>query len=174
MYSFPSFEPVCCSTSGSNCCFLSCIQVLQEADKVVWYSHFFKTFPQFALIHTVKGFSVVNDASRCFSGIPVLFLIQRTLPIWSLVPLPFLNPACTSGSSLFTYCWSLAWRILSITLLAYEMSAITWWFEHSLALPLSGIGMKAVHVSSDLLIFLKQSEVLALSFLCIFWHKWKC
>ena len=55
-----------------------------------------------------------------------------------------------------------------MTLLACEMSAITWWFEHSLALPLSGIGMKAVHVSSELLIFLKQSELLALSFLRIF------
>ena len=43
-------------------------------------------------------------------------LIQWMLAIWSLVPLPFLNPACTCGSSQFTYCWSLAWRILSITL----------------------------------------------------------
>ena len=42
------------------------------------------------------------------------------LAIWSLVPLPLLNPAWTSGSSRFTYCWSLAWRILSIILLAYE------------------------------------------------------
>ena len=64
------------------------------------------------------------------------------LVIWSLVPLPFLNPAWTSGSSRFTYCWSLAWRILSITLLACEMSAIVWYFEHSLALPFFGIGMK--------------------------------
>ena len=38
-------------------------------------------------------------------------MIQRMLVIWSLVLLSFLNPACTSGSSLFTYCWSLAWRI---------------------------------------------------------------
>jgi len=45
-------------------------------------------------------------------------IIQRMLAIWSLVPLPFLNPAWTSGISWFTYCWSLAWRILSITLLA--------------------------------------------------------
>ena len=64
------------------------------------------------------------------------------LAIWSLVSLPFLNPAWTSGSSWLTYCWSLAWRILSITLLAYEMSAIVRWFEHSLALPFFGIGMK--------------------------------
>ena len=48
-------------------------------------------------------------------------MIQQMLAIWSLVPLPFLKPAWTSGSSRFTYCWSVAWRILSITLLACEM-----------------------------------------------------
>ena len=57
-------------------------------------------------------------------------------------PLPFLNPAWTSGSSWFTYSWSLAWSILSITLLACVMSAIIWKFEYSLALPLFGVGMK--------------------------------
>ena len=56
--------------------------------------------------------------------------------------LPLLNPAWTSGSSWFMYCWSLAWRILSIILLVCEMSAIVWSFEHSLALPFFGIGMK--------------------------------
>ena len=45
-------------------------------------------------------------------------MIQRMLAIWSLVLLYFLKPAWTSGISQFTYCWSLAWRILSITLLA--------------------------------------------------------
>ena len=64
------------------------------------------------------------------------------LPIWSLLPLPFLKPAWTSGSSLFTYYWSLAWRILSITLLVCEMSVIVWSFEHSLQLPFFRIGMK--------------------------------
>ena len=44
-------------------------------------------------------------------------MIQRMLAIWSLVPLPFLKPAWTSGSSRFAYCWSLAWRILSITVI---------------------------------------------------------
>ena len=58
------------------------------------------------------------------------------LAIWSLVLLPFPKPACTSGISWFMRCWSLAWRILSITLQTHEMSAIVWWFEHSLALPL--------------------------------------
>ena len=51
-------------------------------------------------------------------------MTQQMLAIWSLAPLPFLKPAWTSGSSWFMYCWSLAWRILSITLLACEMSAI--------------------------------------------------
>ena len=64
------------------------------------------------------------------------------LAIWSLVPQLFLKPAWTSGSWRFTYCWSLAWRILSITLLAYEMSTTVWEFEHSLALPFFGIKMK--------------------------------
>ena len=50
-------------------------------------------------------------------------MVQRILAIWSLVPLPFLNPAQTSGSFQFIYCVSLAWRILNITLLACEMSA---------------------------------------------------
>ena len=62
MYSFPNLEPVRCSMSGSNCCFLICIQVSQEAGKVVWYSHLLKNCPQFAVIHTVKGFSVIREA----------------------------------------------------------------------------------------------------------------
>ena len=64
------------------------------------------------------------------------------LAVWSLVPLPFLKPAGTTGNSWFKYCWSLAWRILNISLLACEMSAIVWSFEHSLALPFFGIGLK--------------------------------
>ena len=62
MYSFPYLEPVCCSMSISNCCFLTCTQVSQETGKVVQYSHLFKYFPQFVVIHTVKGFSIVNEA----------------------------------------------------------------------------------------------------------------
>src|SRR5574340_832347 len=48
--------------SSSNCCFLTCIQISQEADQVVWYSHLFQNFPQFIVIHTVKGFGIVNKA----------------------------------------------------------------------------------------------------------------
>ena len=49
-YSFPYLEPVCCSMSSSNCCFLTCIQISQEAGEVVCYSHLFKSFLQFVVI----------------------------------------------------------------------------------------------------------------------------
>ena len=62
MYSFPNLEPVCCSMSGPNCCFLTCIRTSQEAGQVVWYSHLLQNFPQFVVIHTVKGFGIVNKA----------------------------------------------------------------------------------------------------------------
>ena len=48
--------------SSSNCCFLTCIQVSQEAGQVVWYAYLFQNFPQFIVIHTVKGFGIVNKA----------------------------------------------------------------------------------------------------------------
>ena len=48
--------------SDYNYCFLTCIQVTQEAGQVVWYSHLFQNFPQFIVIHTVEGFGVVNKA----------------------------------------------------------------------------------------------------------------
>ena len=60
MYSFPNFELICCSMSGSNCCLLTCIQVSQETCKEVWYSNLFKNFPICCDPH--KGFSVVNEA----------------------------------------------------------------------------------------------------------------
>ena len=62
MYSFPNLETVHCSMSSSNCCFLTCIEVSQEAGKVVWYTYLWKNSPQFVVIHTVKGFGVVNKA----------------------------------------------------------------------------------------------------------------
>ena len=48
--------------SSSNCCFLTCIHISQEAGKVVWYSHLFQNFPQFVVIHTFNGFGIVNKA----------------------------------------------------------------------------------------------------------------
>ena len=139
MYSFPNLEPVHCSMSGSNCCSFTWIQIPKEAAKMFWYSHLFKNFGQFVVINTVKGFSVVNEAEiDAFLEFSCIAYDPRMLAIWSLIPLPFLNPAWTSGSSRFTYCWSLAWRIFSLTLLVCEMNVIVWSFEHSLALPFLG------------------------------------
>ena len=63
-------------------CFLTCIQVSQKAGQVVWYSHLLKHFPQFIVIYTVKGFSLVNEAdvfwnSLAFSMIRVNFYIRN-------------------------------------------------------------------------------------------------
>ena len=71
---------------------------------MVWYSHFFKNFPQFVVIYTVKDFGIVNEAEAdvflelsCFLDDPanVGNLISDSLL--------FLNPAGTSGSSQFIY-----------------------------------------------------------------------
>ena len=62
MYFFSYLEPVCCSMSSPNCCFLTCKRVSQEAGQVVWYSCLFKNFPQFVVIYRVKGFGIVNKA----------------------------------------------------------------------------------------------------------------
>ena len=62
MYSFSYLEPVCCSMSSSNCYFLTHIQISQEAGQMVWYPHLFQNYLQFVVIHTVKGFGIVNKA----------------------------------------------------------------------------------------------------------------
>ena len=66
MCSFPNLEPVCCSMFGSICCFLTCIQISQEAGKMVWYSCVLENFPRFVVTHTVKGFNVVSEAEYMF------------------------------------------------------------------------------------------------------------
>ena len=61
LYSFLNLEPINCSIQGSKYCFLTCIQFSQETVWMIWYAHLFKNFPQFVMIHTVKGFSVANE-----------------------------------------------------------------------------------------------------------------
>ena len=129
--------------SSSNSCFLTCIQISQEAGQVVWYSHLLKNFPQFIAIHTVKGFGIVNKAEIDVS-LELSCFFDDHVDVGNLI----------SGSSAFSktslnireftvhVLLSLAWRILSITLVGCEMSAIVQYFEHSLALPFFGIGMK--------------------------------
>ena len=125
------------------CCFLTCIQISQEAGQVVRYSHLFQNFPQFIVIHTVKGFSIVNKAEvDVFLELPSFLHDPKNVGnLISGVSL-FQNPTCTSGNSWFMYCWSLTWRILSKTLLACEVSTTLQWSKHCVALTFFGIGMK--------------------------------
>ena len=68
MYTLSCFFPPCksfrCFVSDSKCRILSCIQTFQETCKVIWYSHFLKNFPQFVVVHTVKGFIIVSEADE--------------------------------------------------------------------------------------------------------------
>ena len=79
--------------------------VLTVGSKVVWYSHLFKNIPQFVVIHTVKSFSVVSEAEVGILGAFLCFFYDPA-DVGNLISvhLPFLNPACTSGSSQFMYC----------------------------------------------------------------------
>ena len=140
MYSFSCLEPVCCSMSSSNCCFLTCIQISQEAGQVVWYSHLSQNFPQFTVIHTVKGFGIVNKAEiNVFLELSCFF--YDPVDVGNLIS----GSSAFSKTSLNIWAFSvyallkLAWRILSITLLACEMSVIVGClsiFRHCLSLGL--------------------------------------
>ena len=121
MYSFSYSEPVCCSTSTSKCCFLTCIKVSQEAGQVVWYSHLFQNFPEFVVIHTVKGFGVVNIAETnvflelsCFFDDPadVGNLIsgssafsKTSFNIWKFTVHVLLKPGLENFEYYFTSVW---------------------------------------------------------------------
>ena len=66
----------------STCCFLTCIQISQEAGQVVWYSHLLKNFPQFVVTYTVKGFGMVNKAEvDAFLEFSAFSVIQQMLAI---------------------------------------------------------------------------------------------
>ena len=113
---------LCCSSS--NYCFLSCIQASQEADSR-WngISISLGNF-QFVVIHIIKGFSVVNETEVVFLELSYFF--NDPTDVGNLISgsSAFSKTSFNIWSSWFKYCWSLAWRILSITLLACEMSAI--------------------------------------------------
>ena len=120
MYSFPNLEPVCCSMSSSNCCFLTCIQISQKAGQVVWYSHVLKNFPQFIVIHTVKGFGIVNkeevdvflelllflfpmDVGNLISGSSAFS--KTSLNIWKFMVHVLLKPGLENFEHYFTRVW---------------------------------------------------------------------
>ena len=90
---------------------------------MILYSHLFKNFSQFVVIYTVKGFSIVNKAEIDLFLEFSCFFYDST-DVGNLISGS--SAFSKSGSSPLTYCWSLAWRILSITLLACEVSAVVW------------------------------------------------
>ena len=117
VYSFPNLEPVLCS----SCCFLTCIQISQEAGKMVWHSHLFKSFPQFVVFHAVKGSGIVNKAKVdvflelfCFFDDPAdvgnlisgSFTFSKTsLDIWKFTVYVLLKPDLENFEDYFASMW---------------------------------------------------------------------
>ena len=103
--------------SGYNCCFLTCIQISQEAGKVVWYSHLLKNFPQFVVTHTVKSFSMVSEAEDVF--LELLCFLYDPTNVGNLI----------SDSSVFSKFKLYIWRFLVHILLKPNLKD----FEQNLA-----------------------------------------
>ena len=92
--------------SSSNCCFLTCIQISQEAGQVVSYSHLFQNFPQFIVIHTVKGFGIGNEAEiDVFLGLSCFF--HDSVDVGNLI----------SGSSAFSKTSLNIWKFSTVHVL---------------------------------------------------------
>ena len=138
MYSFSYLGPVCCSMSSSNCCLLTCLQVSQEAGRVVWYSHLFQNFPHLIVIHIVKGFGIVKKAEidfflelSCFFHDPadVGNLIsgssafsKTSLNIWKFTIHVVLKPGSENFEHYFTSMWdecncAVVWSFFGIAFL---------------------------------------------------------
>ena len=133
MYSFPNLEPVHCSMSGYNCCFLTCIQVSLEAGQVVWYSHLLNNFPQLVVIHTVKRFGIVNlflerscffsdpmDVCNYISGVSVFS--KSILNIWKFMVHILLKPGLKNFEHYFASMWdefscAVVWALFGIAFL---------------------------------------------------------
>ena len=111
-----------CSMSISNCCYLTCMQISQEAGQMVWDSQLLKNFPQFTVIHIVKGFGIVNKAEidvfqelSCFSDNLMdvgnlisgshLAFSKSSLNIWEFTVHILLKPGLENFEHYFTSMW---------------------------------------------------------------------
>ena len=123
---------------SSNCCFLTCIQISQEAGKVVWYSHHLKNFPQFVVIHTVRGFGTVNKGEvdvflelSCFLNDPAdagnltsgsSAFSKSSLSIWKVTVHVLLKPGLENFEHYFANVWgecngAVVWTFFGIAFL---------------------------------------------------------
>ena len=126
--------------SGSNCCFLTCIQISKEVGKLVWYSHLLKNFPQFVVIHTIKSFSIVNEAevdvfleSSCFFFDPMDIgnlisgssaFSEFSLYIWTFLVHVLMMPSLEDLEHYLASIWNacscaVVWTFFAITLIWY-------------------------------------------------------
>ena len=130
--------------SSSNCCFLTCIRISQEAGQVVWYFHLFQNFPQFVVIHTVKGIGIVNkdeidvflelssffndpsDVGKLISGSS---FSESSLNIWKLTVDMLLKPGLENLEHYFISLWD-EWNCVVVW--AFFGIAFHWdWNENS-------------------------------------------
>ena len=95
---------------SNNCCFLTYIQVSQKAGQVVWHSHLFQNFPQFAVIHSVKAFGIVNKAELDVFFCFFFFLFFLELSCFFGDPVEVSN--LISGSSAFSKFYLSVWKFL--------------------------------------------------------------
>ena len=137
MYPFPNLEPVC-SMFSSSCCFLTCVQISQEAGQVVWCFYLLKNLSQFVVIHTVKGFGVVNKSKvdvflelSCFFDDPpdIGNLIsgssafsKSSLNIWKFMVHILLKPGLEDFEHYFACMWdecncAVVWAFFGIAFL---------------------------------------------------------
>ena len=126
------------SMSGSNCCFLTHLQVSQETGKVFWYSHLFKSFLQFVVIHRVKGFSTVSEEEEGFLKLPWFFRVTNLIS----------GSSASLKPSLYIWKFSVH-TLLKPSLWDFEYNLASLWNEHNcttvwtlFALPFFGIGTK--------------------------------
>ena len=136
MYYFSYLEPVYWSMSNSNCCFLTCIQVSQEASQVVWYSHLFQNFPQFIVIHTVKGFGIVSKKKKIDAFLELSCLFDDPADVGNLI----------SGSSAFSKTSLNTWKFMVHVLLKpglenFEHYFASMWYECNCAVVWAFLGI---------------------------------
>ena len=151
MYSFPNKEPVFYFMSGSNCCFLTWIQISQEAGQVGWDCHLLKNFPLFVVIHTVKGFGIGFCFSEaevdvleffCFLNDPMdvgnlisgsSAFSKSSLKVWNFTVHVLLKPSLKAFEHYFATMWNesncvVVWTFFDFVLLWIGMKTDLFWF----------------------------------------------